>query len=367
MAQADQESERTMIRRSATAAPAPQVAHVMLLRQDGKPPRRIALGDGALRIGRGPQNDLVLPSPDVSRQHCWIGLAGGSAVVTDLESTNGVHVDGDRVTQRAVLYPGAWLAVGPFALQYQRGSPEELAEAVDREHELARAVNYIQALLPPPLREGAVRAEWRFVPSAQLGGDAFGYRWLDDRRFAVFLLDVSGHGVGSALLAASAANMLRARSLGAADPADPVAVLAALNAAFQMDDQSGLFFSMWYGVFDAADRTLRFASAGHHPGFLAPPGGAPVPLATRGPAIGMAPGARFRGAESAVPPGSRLYLFSDGAFEVTLDDGRDGTIGDFVALLGSTPGADELFQAVRALTGRRPFQDDVSIMALAFP
>jgi phosphoserine phosphatase RsbU/P len=91
------------------------------------------------------------------------------------------------------------------------------------------AVRYIQALLPPPLRDRVVRAEWRFVPSAPLGGDAFGYRWLDENHFAVFLLDVSGHGVGSALLAASAANMLRAPSLVGADLRDPAKVLAAMN------------------------------------------------------------------------------------------------------------------------------------------
>ena len=62
--------------------------------------------------------------------------------------------------------------------------------------EVAQAAKYVCSLLPEPIKEGPVRVDWRFVPSTQLGGDSFGYHWLDDEHFAVYLLDVSGHGVG---------------------------------------------------------------------------------------------------------------------------------------------------------------------------
>lgn len=369
---AQEQSERTLIRRPAAAMPAAPLAHVLLLRDEGAAPRRIPLGPVPLRIGRGPQNGLVLPSPDVSRQHCTVELRQGSAVVTDHGSTNGVHVDGTRITDSAALGPGSRLVVGPYTLRYQRGTADELAQAEAREQEQARAVAYVQALLPPPLRSGPVRAEWRFAPSAQIGGDAFGYRWLEDGCFALFLLDVSGHGVGSALLAASAANMLRAGSLGGVDPADPAAMLAALNAIFPSDEQDGLFFTFWYGVYHPARRLLRYASAGHHPGYLAGPDGALLPLVTRAPAIGMSPLARFRMDQAAVPAGCRLYLFSDGAFELTTPEGRPGTLDDVLALLAASPvpgttEPDRIFEALRDLNGRRPFEDDASILCLHFP
>lgn len=370
------ECEQTLVRRSSalsSAPPAAALAHVLLLRDASGQTRRIPLDDTPLTIGRGAQNGLVLTSPEVSRRHCSVVVAGAGAVLTDHGSTNGVHVDGARVAGAAALRPGARLNVGPFLLSYQQGSAADLAEAEAREQEQARAVAYIQALLPPPEPLGPVRVAWRFVPSAQLGGDAFGYAWLDPQRFAVFLLDVSGHGVGSALLAASAANMLRARNL-AADPADPGAVLAALNRAFQMEEQNGLFFSLWYGVYDRAGRRLRYASAGHHPAILSSAAGLHG-LATRAPAVGMAPAPRFAAAEAVVPEGGRLYLFSDGAFEVTLACGRAGSIRDLVGLLGRESQAaapagqsepDRVFEAMRALAGRRPFEDDVSILALDF-
>lgn len=376
-------SERTLVRRPAIAASAAAVApptplaHALLLRHEGSAPRRIPLDPvgAALHIGRGQQNHLVLPSPDVSRQHCTVAIQRDAAVVTDLGSTNGVHVDGARIREAAVLGPGSRLVVGPYTLRYQRGTTEELAQAEAREHEQARAVAYIQALLPQPLQDGPVRAEWRLVPSALLGGDAFGYRWLDDdhSRFALFLLDVSGHGVGSALLAASAANLLRAQgSLGGVDPADPAKVLSSLNAVFPSDEQDGLFFSFWYGVYEPAGRTLRFASAGHHPAYLTGEASALQPLATRAPAIGMSPAARFRVDQAVVPPGGRLYLFSDGAFELTMPDGRAGGISDLLALLAapSIPGTsepDRVFEALRELNGRRPFEDDVSLLSFDFP
>ncbi|HEY1068720.1 MAG TPA: response regulator, partial [Pirellulales bacterium] len=101
--------------------------------------------------------------------------------------------------------------------------------------QLAVAAKYVESLLPevigPP---NALRTDWRFIPSAALGGDSFGYHWLDKDHFAFYLLDVCGHGVGAALLSVSAINALRTHSLPDADFADPGSVLTALNKAFQM-------------------------------------------------------------------------------------------------------------------------------------
>ena len=74
--------------------------------------------------------------------------------------------------------------------------------------ELAEASAYVQAILPPA-RFDSPTVDWIFVPSAELGGDAFGYHWLDDDHFAMYLLDVCGHGVGAALLSISALNVDR--------------------------------------------------------------------------------------------------------------------------------------------------------------
>ena len=101
--------------------------------------------------------------------------------------------------------------------------------------EVAQAAKYVCSLLPEPIGQGPVRVDWRFVPSTQLGGDSFGYHWLDDDHFAVYLLDVSGHGVGASLLSVSAMNVLRSQSLPNTDFRDPGQVLA----GFEFDVRHG--------------------------------------------------------------------------------------------------------------------------------
>ena len=80
--------------------------------------------------------------------------------------------------------------------------------------ELARAARYVRSLLPAAAddRAGHDQLEVRARPT-QLAGDMFGYHWLDKEHLAIYLLDVSGHGVGSALLAVSAGE----RALGRRD------------------------------------------------------------------------------------------------------------------------------------------------------
>ncbi|MFN5965558.1 MAG: response regulator, partial [Pseudanabaena sp.] len=67
------------------------------------------------------------------------------------------------------------------------------------EQELFQASQYVQSILPEPI-EGDIAIQSSFLPSTQLGGDSFDYFWLDSDHLAFYLLDVSGHGIGSALL-----------------------------------------------------------------------------------------------------------------------------------------------------------------------
>ena len=85
-------------------------------------------------------------------------------------------------------------------------------------------------------RAGRVRLAVRAQPD--LGGDMFGYHWIDRDHLAVYLLDVSGHGVGSSLLAVSAANVLVvAVAARQSISASPASVMTRLNDVFQMDRQ----------------------------------------------------------------------------------------------------------------------------------
>ena len=101
--------------------------------------------------------------------------------------------------------------------------------------ELAEAADYVKFLLPQPITEGPLQADWRFVPSTTLGGDSLGYHWLDEDSFAIYLIDVCGHGVGAALHSVSVLNVLRSENLQNIDFRRPDQVLAGLNAVFPME------------------------------------------------------------------------------------------------------------------------------------
>ncbi|MFM7245221.1 MAG: SpoIIE family protein phosphatase [Planctomycetaceae bacterium] len=239
-------------------------------------------------------------------------------------------------------------------------------------NDLATAADYVRSLLPSPQDANGIRADWRFIPSASLGGDAFGYHDLDPDTFAVYLLDVCGHGVGAALLSVSALNAIRSETLPNTDFHDPGAVLAGLNRAFPMERQNDMFFTAWYGVFHRGTRTLRWAGGGHPPALLVTAGATqPRLLDSDGPLIGAVDGLEFLSGEVQVPPGSRLFVYSDGAFEIGLPDGSMWPFPDFVAALVAPlepreSRIDALVKRVRALSQRDDFHDDFSMLELSF-
>ena len=127
--------------------------------------------------------------------------------------------------------------------------------------QLAQAAEHVVSLLPPLVTAGPIRTDWHFVPSALLGGDAFGYHWLDADHFALYLLDVCDHGVGPALLSVSVLNVLRSQSLPNTDFHVPSQVLYMLNETFQMENHNNLYFTMWYGVYNKTTGVLDYASS----------------------------------------------------------------------------------------------------------
>lgn len=234
--------------------------------------------------------------------------------------------------------------------------------------EISEAAAYARAVLPGRLN-GPVKTDWVFVTSSQLGGDSFGYHWIDDNHLALYLLDVCGHGVGAALLSVSVVNVLRTASLTGTDFCDPAAVLASLNAAFPMEQHNEMYFTAWYGVYDKTSRQLRFACGGHPPAALLKPDGAILPLSAKGPVLGAFPGGAFETASVTVPCGSRLYLFSDGAYEIDRPDAPMMTHEEFLEIIKSHPPENRLHAVVseiRRQQGRDSFNDDCSLMEFDF-
>ena len=236
--------------------------------------------------------------------------------------------------------------------------------------DLEEAARYVVTTLPPET-DAPLRIRWRFQPSSELGGDAFGHRALDSSRHALYLLDVCGHGVGAALLSVAATEALRSGTLPDADFTSPASVLSALNAAFPMERHGNMYFTIWYGVYDASTRTIRHGSGGHPPALLLVGSEPPRQLLASGMLVGAMPDTTYREDVCDVPPGARLVIFSDGAYELRRPGGGMIAFEDMISWVAANSRDEHLPEALiewaRSITGGGDFDDDVSVLTVDFP
>lgn len=242
------------------------------------------------------------------------------------------------------------------------------------EAELAEASEYIRSLLPATLK-GEVNILAEFIPSSQLGGDCYDFYWLDDDHLAIYLIDTSGHGVGSALLSISILNLLRSQSFGREKFYEPSQIMTELNHVFQMSQHNGRYFTMWYGVYKRSQRKLLYANAGHPQGLLIardPENPQIQELPSLDMPVGFFPDVEYTSSEISVPPDSRLYIFSDGIFEVSQENGKIWGVVNFFDLLKEKFAIDEevnanlVLQKIRTETPTAKFDDDVSLLKIDF-
>ena len=148
-------------------------------------------------------------------------------------------------------------------------------------------------------------------------------------------------------------------------------MLSAFNNAFPSEKFGDKFFTIWYGVYQRSTATLRWSGGGIPMRCCS---SRPEPnrsrLDSQGPAIGMMDWPEFDQCERPLPPGSRLYVYSDGVHEIHKPDGTDWEFDEFVAFLGQpAPAAgsvmDALYDHVRALHGSNILDDDFSILEAA--
>jgi sigma-B regulation protein RsbU (phosphoserine phosphatase) len=156
------------------------------------------------------------------------------------------------------------------ALAHKRAA-EALEAANERmQRDLEAAARVQRALLPDeaPAVEG-VELTWCYRPCDELGGDALNIFNLDDRHVALYVLDVSGHGVPSALLSVSVGHQLSQMYAQRGDGnetgnelIDPAQLARRLNTLFPMDAKARLYFTVVYGVLNTQTREFCFVSAG---------------------------------------------------------------------------------------------------------
>ena len=243
------------------------------------------------------------------------------------------------------------------------------------EVQLTEGADYVRSLLPSPIKEPPLQIDTRFIPSIQLGGDCFNFYQLDPDYWAIYLLDVSGHGIGAAMHSVSVLNLLRSQSLPRVNYYQPNHVLQALNEAFPMSEHNNRYFTIWYGVYNQTTRRLMYASAGHPPAVLISGQSAAELTAQQlgqpGLPIGFFPDINVKNGFCDVAEGSTLYVFSDGIYEIQQPSGELWGLDDFIDLLVSyrqrqTRNLDEVLQTITTLNCEDSFSDDLSLLEIHF-
>jgi len=239
--------------------------------------------------------------------------------------------------------------------------------------ELRSASNFVGSLLPRPGEiVPGVRFEWKFLPSSHLGGDLFQVaRWGDDH-VGLMVLDMSGHGIGPALRAVSLAMVFSSEHIEKTFPSyDPGEIVTFLNRKHPMTEE-GDYFTIWVGVWQISTHLLRYASAGHPGSILVKSDRSSAVLGGQSWPIGFSDEKVYETESVTVHAGDRLYLFSDGIYEVMnthgeiwgrrrLQEALEG-IGD----RGMMRGLTSIIEKSCSWNNQGAFEDDVALVGVEF-
>jgi sigma-B regulation protein RsbU (phosphoserine phosphatase) len=246
-----------------------------------------------------------------------------------------------------------------------------LQERETMKQSLLAAREIQQRLLPEaaPLFEGFDIAGKTFYCD-ETGGDYFDYITIDDRRLALVVGDVTGHGIGSTLLMAAARSVLRSQTTP--DLHNAGGLLADLNRHFERDTADNLFMTLFYGILDADARTFSWVSAGHGPAFHYHRQTQQFEeLASTGIPLGILADTEFGcSGPNLVETGDILLVGTDGIWESRAADGEMFGIERLKeAVENSATGSAEdilsaVLEAANRFRGKLALEDDLTLLVV---
>jgi len=249
------------------------------------------------------------------------------------------------------------------------------------ESDLRMAMELQQALLPKeyPIFSSTARApstSLRFAhlyqPASLVGGDFFHVVRISDHEAGVFICDVMGHGVRSALITAMLRALIAAEGVNLADPGSLMTHMNRELTTILKQTGTVLFVTALYCVIDCEQMTMRHARAGHQPPLHARRKAGEVHFATgtdraAGPALGLFEGASFGATTTQLSPGDLVLFFTDGIIEAEGAAGAEwGLAGLKQTVCANLPAAgpavlDCLLANAQAFNGTHEFADDVCL------
>jgi sigma-B regulation protein RsbU (phosphoserine phosphatase) len=224
------------------------------------------------------------------------------------------------------------------------------------------------------LESSVLEFHHRYLPAGRVSGDFFYVSRISDRLAGVFICDVMGHGVRSAMIT----SMLRAlvEELQS-DAEEPSELLERLNEdlfAILRDNDETMYATAIYLVIDAESLKVRWSSAGHPSPLLLCRRESSVELLPlsrekRGKVLGLVASSAYDTGEATLQPGDRLMLYTDGIYEIFAGEKEFGISGLSTVLRQNLPLPtpqllDKALQTARVFSGSDVFEDDVCLLAI---
>ncbi len=248
-----------------------------------------------------------------------------------------------------------------------------LAEQIEKrrmEEQLAVGAQIQRKLLPdqdPQLAGYDIRGTSQ--PCYEVGGDYYDFVAKKDGQLAVLVGDISGKGIGAALLMAVLQASVRTLVHRTDEPAT---LVAELNQVLVENSPSNKFSTLFYGELDPEAHRFTYVNGGHNPPLVVRAGfgvEGMEELDSTGPLVGLIPGARFEARTIALNPGDTLFVYTDGISEREDNDGEEiGTEGLAKFLAGqSIADSRELILGLRRFlegVGSGDPEDDSTVVVL---
>src|SRR5512139_343185 len=242
----------------------------------------------------------------------------------------------------------------------------EEQERLRRELELSRQIQ--NEMLPHgTLRVGIAEVKGVSIPAREVGGDFFNYFPMPAGELAVLVGDVSGKGIGAALLMANIQATLRARLPLETD-------LAALADLIDHDvyenTPSQLYLTLFVVSLDLTGRTVGYVNAGHNPQFIRRADGSLDELPATGVPIGLLPGRGYEEKSVSIGEGDLLFFYTDGTVEIANEQGEFFGHERLAAVITRDRAAGveailaDVEEELRAFRGSAEQSDDATMMAL---
>jgi len=212
-------------------------------------------------------------------------------------------------------------------------------------------------------------------PARTVSGDYYDFLRVGDGNVALVVGDISGKGISAALLMATLQSALHAQfydghpgsEAPGGSPARTADVVTRLNRQIYASTPREKYVTLFYGVYDSANRTLTYTNAGHLPPVLFRRNRI-LRLEGGGTVVGLFPSALYEQAEVQIEPGDLLLAFTDGMTEPENNYGEEFGEGRLLEVarraLGAPPEVlmDEIYRSVSDWTGSPELQDDMTLV-----